>query len=201
MGTSFLIGLGVAWVLVGVVLSVVMRRRGHDLFVWLVLGAVMGPLSIPLAFERLREETVHPSQPAWAPGECDLLAGLDGSDEAVDAVRRAVRLLGSRVTSVTLATVLDHDSRGSTSGDEMRASATAVLERAREMLELPGARLEVLYGRPDTALTAYARSGGMNCIVVGARGRGASEALFGSVTGRLVGGSPVPVLVGPRADR
>jgi nucleotide-binding universal stress UspA family protein len=201
MGTSFLTGLGVAWILVGVVLSVVMRRRGHDLFVWLVLGAVLGPLSVPLAIERLRIEAVHPSQPAWAPGECDLLAGLDGSPESVEAVRRAVRLFGTRVTSVTLATVLDHDSRDSTSGGELHEAAHVMLERARETLELPAARIEVLYGRPDSALTAYARSGGMDCVVVGGRGHGASEALFGSVTERLVADSPVPVLVGPRADR
>lgn len=35
-------------------------------------------------------------------------------------------------------------------------------------------------------------------IVVGARGHGVSEALFGSVTKRLIGGCGIPVFVGPK---
>jgi nucleotide-binding universal stress UspA family protein len=56
----------------------------------------------------------------------------------------------------------------------------------------------LLFGRADEALKKYANEAGIEVIVVGARGHGLSEALFGSVTSRLVGGCEVPVLVGPK---
>ncbi|HVR33753.1 MAG TPA: universal stress protein [Acidimicrobiia bacterium] len=197
MGTSFLVGLAVTWILTGVVLSVVMRRRGHDLYTWLALGSILGPLAVPLALERLR---THPVAVVVEPetGDRDVLVGVDGSRESVIALHDALALLGPHVTSLTIATVLDHDSRDTPAGDEDREAARHLLDAVIAEVGREGVRSEILYGRPEEALTAYARAAGVDVIVVGARGRGASRTFFGSVAGRIVGASDVPVLVGRR---
>jgi nucleotide-binding universal stress UspA family protein len=196
----FIIGVVAAWVLTGAVLAVVMRRRGHDLLAWFALGGVLGPLAIPLAVERLREHR-RPDVAHAAVGDCDLLVGVDGSEESVTALREALALFGDRVTSVTVATVLDHDSRDPVVGDAAREAAGRILAGTIDEVGLTGARTEILYGRADEVLTAYAEDAGIDVIVVGARGRGASRALFGSIAGRIVGASHVPVFVGRRAIR
>lgn len=200
MGTSFLVGLAVAWAVIGVVLSVVMGRRGHDPFVWLALGLVLGPFAVPLAFERLRDRPLHVA-PRHEAGDCDVLAGVDGSKESATALHDALEVLGERVTSVTIATVVDHDNRDTPAGEEVREDARLLLAGVAEGLGVDEVRTEVLYGRPDQALTSFADAAGIELIVIGARGRGASKAVFGSVAGRLVGASSVPVLVGRKTSR
>jgi hypothetical protein len=46
----------VVWCAFGIVVSVWMRRRGHELFMWAYLGAVLGPLVVPLALEAIARE-------------------------------------------------------------------------------------------------------------------------------------------------
>ncbi len=52
----------VAWLAVGVVTGIAMGRRGHDAFTWLLLGATLGPLVVPLALSTHRRTgpTPHP---------------------------------------------------------------------------------------------------------------------------------------------
>lgn len=197
MDGSFVVGVAAAWVLTGVLLAVLMRRRGHHLGAWLALGVALGPFAVPLAMERLRE---HPSTPhaSEMPGDFDLLVGVDGSAESIAALHDALRLLGERLTSVTVATVLDHDERDRPESDDLRAAARRMLEDTARLIQGHDVRSEILYGRADEALIAYAQTAGAEVIAVGARGHGASRTLFGSTAERLVGRSPVPVLVGRR---
>lgn len=175
-----------------------MRRRGHDFHEWLVLGVVLGPLVVPLAVERARFHSTGHLLEGGEPhgGRFDLLAGLDGSTEAVDALQTALRLFGGCVSTVTIVKVLDYDSLGSHSGAERRAEAEEMLAAAAGRLPVDQVETKILFGRPDRAIAEYARGAGIELVVVGARGQGASEALFGSVTSRLVGGCGTPVFVG-----
>ncbi len=50
------------WVAIGVVTGRAMSRRGHDGFTWLVLGASLGPLVVPLALSTWR----HPGPTSGA---------------------------------------------------------------------------------------------------------------------------------------
>ena len=159
----FVVGLVTPWLLTGAVLAVVMRRHGHHLFVWFALGSVLGPFAVPVAWERMRDRPAPQAADARRSGSA---RGGGRFAESVAALRDALALLGDRVTSVTVALVLDHDERDTPAGDE--------------------------------ALVAYAEAAGVEVIAVGARGRGASRTLFGSTAERLVGKSPVPVLVGRR---
>lgn len=203
-GTGALTIIAMTWVVIGVVVAFTMRRRGHDFWVWLVLGAVLGPLSVPLAVERAR---FHPAafratdDSQLRSGRFDVLAGIDGSAESVAAVRSALALFGDCVTSLTLASVLDYDTAGTYTGAEHQAEAEAWLSRAATEIGFEPVETTVLFGRADNALAEFAGERGFELVVVGARGHGISEALFGSVTGRLVGGVAVPVLVGPRSEQ
>jgi nucleotide-binding universal stress UspA family protein len=201
VSTRFLVFVAVTWAVIGLIVAFVMRRRGHDFSVWLVLGVALGPLVVPLAIERVRYHGAAEYRPRVIPTSphvgFDVLGGLDGSDEAFRAIETALKLFGGRVSSVTVATVLDFDSESSTSGLESQTAANAMLAGIAENLEYDPVDTKILFGRADKALSEHARTSGMELIVVGARGHGATEALFGSVTSRLVGSSEVPVFVGP----
>lgn len=201
--TNALIVVALTWLVIGLLVAVVMRRRGYDFWIWLGLGALLGPLALPLAFERA---VFHPIEYESsnvlkkATGRFDVLAGIDGSTESISAVRSALALFGDSVTSLTLATVLDRDSGTSPTGVENQVEARKRLAQAADEIRFESVATQLLFGRPDEALADYASERDFELIVVGARGHGVSEALFGSVTGRLVGGAGVPVLVGTRAD-
>ncbi len=203
MATDVLIGLGVAWLLTGVVTGFVMRRMGHDVSVWFVLGSILGPVVIPLAIEKVRTghevETDLQGSPKVARGDLDILIGVDHSADAIDGARSAIGMLGTLATSVTIATVLDLESKDSYSGKEAQEQARHLLDSVVSELPYPNVRTEILFGRPHIALSEYARHHGMELIVVGPRGHGATEALFGSVTKNIIARSEVPILVGPRA--
>lgn len=201
MRTNELIIVALAWIAIGLFTAFVMRRRGHDFYVWLMLGTVLGPLVLPLAIERVRFHETRDRRSALLPAPpargFDLVAGIDGSEESMEAVRSALRLFGGSLTSLTIATVLDYDSESALAGHEQREQARQLLEEVASSADVDFVRTEIVYGRPDQALTELARTTGAELIVVGARGRGATEALFGSVTSRLVGACEVPVFVGP----
>ena len=202
MPTDVLIGMGVAWLLTGVITGFVMRRQGHDLFVWLALGSVLGPLVVPLAIENARsikaaEQAAHAKPRPPADG-LDLLIGIDGSPDSIGAAKSAIEMIGATATSVTLATVLDFEAESSETGKDAQAAAGAMLAEVASDLGYPETRTVILFGRADTALAEHARISGAEMVVVGPRGHGATEALFGSVTKHLVATGSVPVLVGAR---
>jgi uncharacterized SAM-binding protein YcdF (DUF218 family) len=58
--TSALLWVLALWLAIGVVAGLVMGRRGHDPFEWLLLGAMLGPLALPVAVAI----TGHPDQAA-----------------------------------------------------------------------------------------------------------------------------------------
>ncbi len=200
MEANELVIVAAVWVAIGVVCAFVMRRRGHDFYVWLALGTVLGPLVVPLAIERARFHDSLDRRTEGIPtppkSGFDVVAGIDGSEESMTAIRSALDLFGDSLTSLTIVTVLDYDSESSAAGTEPREQAQAMLDEAAERTGMDFVRTEILYGRADRAIDEFARTHGAELIVVGARGHGATEALFGSITERLVGAGEVPVYVG-----
>ena len=80
-----------AWLSLGLLLSLVMGRRGHDAFSWLVLGTLLGPLGVVLAVSSWRAEERRPDhvlEPITRGGGVDVLVGMDGSPQARAAARR-----------------------------------------------------------------------------------------------------------------
>jgi hypothetical protein len=139
-----LLVVGVVWLVIGVATAVVMGRRGHDPFAWLVLGIMLGPLALPLAVGTAR----HPglTRPrrllAGAPagGQVDLLVGIDGSAQAAAAMDAALDALGARLGRLTLAAVTDVDATVAHQREEarLRQELQRQADRAQARLAVTG---------------------------------------------------------------
>jgi nucleotide-binding universal stress UspA family protein len=202
--TTALLILLVAWMMIGVVAAIVMGRRGHAPFSWMVLGAVLGPLVVPVMLSSMKREHPAPESgvgrpvPATDAGGLDLLFGFDGSEESKGALVTAIALFGPHVGRLTIATVLEFErpehetAAAQTQLDDAAALAADLLERRPTTV--------ILVGRPDEALARYAHEHTVDLLVIAPRGRGATRALFGSVASRLARTPGVPVAIMPPAE-
>lgn len=204
--------IGVTWLSIGVVLALVMRRRGHMGFSWFVLGTLMGPMAVVFAVDTVLHDAPDDAQVVdpgvVRPGHIDVLVGVDGSPASVAAVETAARLLRPALGRLTLATVIDRDEPP---GSDAERAAHVRLERARarvraldpamELLRGPRSEPElvILRGRPAEVLSAHAVDGGYEVLVVGSRGAGLAKTVLGSVAEALASRSAVPTLVVPVA--
>lgn len=165
---------------------------------WLVLAIAFGPLVLPIAMYALRHDRARvferlPSAHRGT-GTVDALVGIDGSQEANDALRSAIDLLGDRLGRLTLATIVDYDTAARSRLAEENQRARYALVRTANAT---GLRPEIvlLSGRPADALRKHAVEQGYELIVVGQRGRGVSRVVLGSVASELARGADVPVLI------
>jgi nucleotide-binding universal stress UspA family protein len=190
----------VVWVVSGVVgASVFYARSGRRSWFWLGTCLVLGPFGLPIAWEvsEQRPTEVIERRAGHDRGGLRLLAAVDGSTEAADALSGALDLLGSRVGTLVLVHVIDYDTRA-LEGDEPVHRATAMLDDVASTLPVsaPTPSLEVAVGNPPDALVDLAERERVDLIVLGQRGTGLSRALVGSVADGVSGRSAVPVLLG-----
>jgi nucleotide-binding universal stress UspA family protein len=197
--TMLLLIFFMSFVAIGVAASIFMGRRGHNPFAWLMLGAILGPLVIPVIAVAIHEERMHQRRKvvggSSAGGAIDVLVGIDGSPEAEAALHAASALFGPLIGRLTLATVEDFDTAGSKTPLGLERRAVETLERAARSVEPQRPSAVILTGRPADALMRYAAEEGFEVIAIGRRGRGANKAVMGSTASRLTAGADVPVLV------
>lgn len=182
-----------AWLTIGLGLALLMGRRGHGAWPWLVLGTMLGPLAIALAIDAFR----HPvgleyrvdTGASWG-GPVNVLVGVDGSPEADAAAAGVIGILGSRLGRVTLAAVVPYDD-----GREREEQARRNLIHAARHFGPGSVETDVLSGFPVDALVRFAEEGGYELLAVGTRGAGRAKSLLGSTASRLARGSRVPVLL------
>jgi nucleotide-binding universal stress UspA family protein len=193
---AFVIAIGALWLAIGFTLAIVMGRRGHNSFGWLVVGSVTGPLAVLFAIDaRRHDEQLHPIpvipyRPQEVPqGPVNVLVGYDGSPESSAALDAAAVLLGTRAGRVTVATVVPY---GDVDESE-RVAREQLLSLARR--RSGGREFEILHGHPSAALAQRATEGGYDLIVLGTRGAGANKSIFGSAATELAAGCGVPVLM------
>jgi nucleotide-binding universal stress UspA family protein len=201
--TQILIALLIAiWLAGGAAVALAMGRSGHDFSLWLALAVLLGPFAGFFARERHTLDTRRevPRTQELRTGTFDALAGIDGSEESIAAVRTALSLFGDRLTSLTLATALDYEASGSFTGIGPQSQAYSRLVDVASMVEFDPIEMVLLYGSPGETIARLAQGAGFELIILGARGHGMSEAFFGSVTEKLIGSAPVPVFVGPRVS-
>jgi nucleotide-binding universal stress UspA family protein len=195
--TEFLLIVLAVWLTIGVTLAVVMGRRGHGAFQWFFIGAVLGPLALPLAWSSIRDERRASGRSMAAGvrsgGSVDVLVGIDGSAEAASALQAAIQLVGTNIGRLTLASVVTFDEASRQSReDEQRA--VELLEAAASSVGNHAPGRVLLTGQPADALVKHAADEGYDLLAIGRRGRGASKALLGSTADRAARG-PIPVLV------
>lgn len=190
---SLVLVVAVSWLSIGLILSLVMGRRGHDAFSWLILGTLFGPLGAIFALEARSEERLRPEllarRRSSGPGPIDVLVGIDGSPESRAALLAATSLLGPRLGRLTLATVIPYDC-----GFDRERTARALLQRQGEAVG-GGPRLELLHGRPAPVLLERATGDGYDLLVIGTRGAGASKVLLGSTAVDVAEWAKIPVLL------
>ena len=193
------------WTAEALLLARWMARHGHDLALWLVLGLVMGPLAVGLAFMAsteadLRARRASKPSPQARRGPIDVLVGLDGSPQSEAALAAALELFESRLGRVTVVSVIDLDLGQDPATREIADHLTLGPSRDRlERLAETGVRINstVVAGRASQELARLAAEGSYDAVIVGARGHGLSELLVGSTVEELLRISPIPVLVGP----
>jgi len=197
--TAMLVAVGLGWVSIGILAGFLMARQGHSWFAWTLLGAILGPLVVPIiVFELRRYRGVQGHiLTAGSPGAgtVDALVGIDGSPESLAALDEVVRLIGTRLRRLTLAAVMEHGYQSTPAGIEEEKQARARLQAAARSVSSMSAETVLLEGKPADALSRHAEREGHNLMAIGSRGRGASKALLGSVASRLARHSSTPVLI------
>lgn len=138
-----------------------------------------------------------------------IVVPVDGSDTAMQAVEKAAGLAQAFGSRITLVSVVDNYPFTGLGGDYVfgqaeylnaaKANASAALERARAMLQEKGIQSDDLVVEDHVihdGILNTVTSGDADLIVMGSHGRhGLEKLLLGSVTLRVLGRSPVPVLV------
>lgn len=205
-GTTWLVLIFVVgWLIAGAAGALHLWRHGHRDPLWWLLGLLLGPLFLVIAWDRASRHSAPVvrrvnSTAGERPGGRSVLVAVDGSAESDQAVRDTAAVLGDVLGRVLLATVVSVESL------ERRDAADE--QRARELLDsraswLPataGVESHVVAGQPGQALLELAAAEDVDAIAVGRRGHGLSRAVLGSVAAQVTAHAPIPVLVaGPPA--
>lgn len=140
-----------------------------------------------------------------------ILVGVDSGDSSTRAVEFAVVAARGLDVDLVIAHVIhwspftfntpsDNEERPRKRAEEIEHARKAVIDPMVALAEESGhpTRSEIRHGNPARTLLALAQEAEASQIVVGRTGdSGFSEAVFGSVVGRLAQTSPVPVTVVP----
>jgi nucleotide-binding universal stress UspA family protein len=189
-----------AWLCTGALVAISMVRHGHAPLSWTFVGLVLGPLSIPLAFDARAHRRSRVAVTSWrgdgTKGPVSIIAGIDGSPEAVTAVQEAAALLGERLGRVRLVAVIHQDAAdNSLMFKDEREAAERWLNEAGEAVAGGRAEQLVVAGEPVEVLTGDLAAD-FDLVVIGPRGRGLAKRIRGSVATQLPGRARVPVLIG-----
>lgn len=190
----------VMWVSLGTLAVIVfLAHHGRRSWAWFVIGAILGPILLPIAAEfdrrtdRLLSWRSHgptvtsTNEPLW-------LVGVDGSEESDRAVREVSRMSHRSSAGVLLMTVLDPDSADP---QRIRAAEAMLRDRAAWLEDSPGSvTCEVASGDPAQVLMDRAEQDDIELVIVGRRAKGPGHRLLGSVADQLVRRSSRPVLLG-----
>ena len=192
--------MAVGWVLVGLAAAFVMIRRGHDAAIWVLMGVAAGPFAIALAGlatylerEQLAEAAVIPGKSLE--GDVRLLVCIDGYEAADHTAVTAVLLLGARLQTVTLLTVLDYDNALDVPPQKLDRIAAGIQSAAVTQL----AALAVhpfstrATGSAVEQILRRAGSGAYDLLALGSHRQRRSRFL-GSVAKEVANKSPIPLL-------
>lgn len=175
---------------------IVMGSKGHGFLERVLLGSVTRRV---IGFTR-RDVLVVPPRAdlRWK----KIMLATDGSENSQPAGNRALELAQAYGADLEVLSILEAPGKLSGSSDGVLEE---LQQRKRELLAEIGAQAEALgiktscslsQGYPARTIVAKARESGSQLIVMGSHGRtGLTRLLMGSVTERVIGLAPCPVLV------
>ena len=157
------------WLAFGAAAATLMHRRGHDTFAWALLFLILGPLAIPVAVSSDRHPPAQPEAPS-RDGDLDVLVADAGAGAGgIEAIRAALAVLDpTRITSVTLAGIVDVEAATTVRGRDAQREVSARLEaHAADLAACTTAPVDsvVLYGNPTSVLQSFAADHGYELIV------------------------------------
>jgi hypothetical protein len=161
--TPATIGLVVlGWVGAGLLIALIMTRRGHDAGSWAALGIALGPLLLGLAVRWVRCERFAPSivlsRGNHHGGDIDVLIGVTPSTSDFEPTLAQVEALDARLGLLTVACAVDFESVADDMWNERKVVAADRLRRAEVVLVDFAPSLVILPGRIDRALMRHAGS-------------------------------------------
>lgn len=140
-----------------------------------------------------------------------ILTACDGSAQSEYALKKAVELALLSEAKLLILTVYRHHSmieaslsmvhgaKHATPDEALQENATQIADAARAIAAQAGltdVRAFVRSGQPSRAIVAFAKKHEADLIVLGSRGAGSMDGYFlGSVSHKVTGLSPIPVLV------
>ena len=140
-----------------------------------------------------------------------ILVAVDGSDSSKNAFRQACRITREDKSWLTVITVITpislyHEELETLSAKEiiskkLKEEGERILAEIKKIADEEGVSIKTILeeGSPSDTIIDVAEKGNYDLIVIGRRGMTRLErALIGSVTARVIGSSPIDVLVVPR---
>lgn len=174
---------------------IVMGAKGRGLLERLLLGSVTRRV---IGFTK-RDVMVTPLTGSL--GWDSIMLATDGSENSQPAGNRALELAQAYGAELKVLSVMETAKpAGSTEAmvEELRQGREGLLAEIKAQAEALGVKTDCVLsqGPPARTIVAKARELGVSLIVMGSHGRtGLSRLLMGSVTERVVGLAPCPVLV------
>jgi nucleotide-binding universal stress UspA family protein len=175
---------------------IVMRTKGHGFLERVLLGTVTRRV---IGFTK-RDVMVIPfhAKVGWR----KIMLATDGSANSRPAINRALELSQAYGAELKILSIMEMPSKlGGNPGEalaELLQEREGMLDGLRAEAEALKIKTEALVsqGYPARTIVAQAQKAGANLIVMGSHGRtGLSRLLMGSVTERVIGLAPCPVLV------
>lgn len=164
------------WIGVGVVLALLLARRGHDRRLMLALGIGLGPLMGIIAVDALRRRERSTPRLVLAPGtaqggDLDVLVLVEGGPDAVAALAPTLQAIAPELGTVTLARVVDHEWLEDDEPNAVVEEAKEALATAGDLLPVDPA-LIVLPGTAEEATRTFRDRPGPSLVLVAVDGTG-----------------------------
>ena len=175
---------------------IVMGRRGMST----LERALVGSVTARVIGHSQRDVLVVPESAKI--GWKKILLATDGSKHSLNATEKAIdfaKSYGGTLTAISVVDVPDElYAEAPTVVDELVRKAKGYAENVKNMARAAGVEVntQVREGESHEAVTRLAKDEGADLIVMGSHGRtGVKRLLMGSVTEKVIGHAPCPVLV------
>ncbi|MGM0169702.1 hypothetical protein IGI39_004827 [Enterococcus sp. AZ135] len=133
----------------------------------------------------------------------NILVALDGSDQAFEALEKAISIAERNSAKLFLVTAINFSPWATNTQtlelllDDNRSSAKRTMAKAKKQVPADiEFHFELMNGNPKACIIQYSEENNIDLIVMGATGAGAfSRLLLGSTTAYVVNHAPCNVLV------